>query len=290
MYSPYVRRWRLATELRSLRDAAGMTHPQLGAAIKRPRQAISKLESGKWIPKQAELIKILEALNIDSASEKFDEVLAIARDAAEKGWWEDADGMGERQKVFADLEYGAVKINEYLQTFIPWALQTEDYQRARNKAEATLQQSNADPEKVLAGRVQRQRMLRRASGPVYEVIIDEAAIRRPSAPDPIMKDQLRHLVDSTENGTKISIRLLPATARVEGFTVPRVSYELYTYADPHDPQVAAIDTVTSDLIFLEEDQVRPYAELYRRLHAAALSPADSLEIIAQAADTLHDHE
>ena len=290
MYSPYVRKWRLADELRGLRDAAKLTHPQLGAAIGRPRQQISKLESGKWIPKQGELIKILEALGVEVEGKKFGEILDIARDAADQGWWEQADGMGERQKVYADLEYGADTIRDYQQTFIPWALQTDAYQRARNKAEATLQQSSADPEKVLAGRKQRQRMLRRTGGPVYELIIDEVAIRRPSAAEPTMKHQLQHLVDSANDASSISIRVLPANAKIESYTVPRVSYSLYTYADPEDPQVAAVDTVTSDLILIDQAQVAHYAELYRRTHEAALSETDSLDFISKAAALLPDHE
>ena len=290
MYSPYVRKWRLSDEIRRLREDAGLTHPKLGAAIGRPRQQISKLESGRWIPKQGELIKILEALGVEVRDEKFAEILAIGRDAAEKGWWEQADGMGERQKVYADLEYGADTIRDYQQTFIPWALQTDAYQRARNDAEATLQRSSADPEKVLAGRKQRQRMLRRTGGPKYELIIDEVAIRRPSAANPVMKDQLQQLVDSASEAPSISIRVLPADATIESYTVPRGSYSLYTYADPNDPQVAAIDTVTSDLILIDQDEVAHYAELYRRTREAALSEADSLDFITKAAALLPDHE
>lgn len=58
--------------------------------------------------------------------------------------------------------------------------------------------------------------------------------------------------------------------------------------DPGDPDVVAIDTVTSDLILTEPGQVTPYEKLYARLRDAALPPADSLDLLAKAAAELPD--
>jgi transcriptional regulator with XRE-family HTH domain len=284
MYSPFVRRLRLAREVRDLRERAELTHPELGKKIGRPRQQISRLETGRWIPKQAEMMKILDALGVEG--ESWTQLLDIARDAAEVGWWEQYKGMGDRQMRYADLESGAVTIREFQQTFPPGLLQTEDYQRARNASEATLQPIDFEPEQVIIGRGHRQRMLRRAGGPVYEVVLDELAVRRPTAPPPIMRAQLEHLVESVNGGSQITVRVLPATASIESYTMPRGGYSLYTYADPGDPLVAAVDTITSDLILTDADQVAPHDELYRRLRDATLPAADSLDLLAKAAAAL----
>ena len=53
--------------------------------------------------------------------------------------------------------------------------------------------------------------------------------------------------------------------------MPRCTFTMFTYPDPGDPEVVAIDTVTSDLILTEPDQVTPYNRLYERLWEAALS-------------------
>ena len=52
--------------------------------------------------------------------------------------------------------------------------------------------------------------------------------------------------------------------------------------------MVAIDTVTSDLILTEPDQVTPYDQLYERLRDAALPPADSLDLLTKAATELPD--
>jgi hypothetical protein len=52
--------------------------------------------------------------------------------------------------------------------------------------------------------------------------------------------------------------------------------------------VVAIDTVTSDLILTEPDQVTPYEKLYERLRDAALPPVGSLDLLTKAAAELPD--
>lgn len=82
--------------------------------------------------------------------------------------------------------------------------------------------------------------------------------------------------------------MLPVDARLDSFTVPRCAFSVYTYPDPGDPAVVAIDTVTSDLILTDPAEVAPYDQLYARLRDAALPPADSLDLITTAATQLPD--
>jgi hypothetical protein len=71
--------------------------------------------------------------------------------------------------------------------------------------------------------------------------------------------------------------------------VPRCTFSIYSYPDPGDPAVVAVDTVTSDLVLTEPSEVAPYQELYTRLRDAALPPTDSLDLLANAAKMLSDH-
>lgn len=106
---------------------------------------------------------------------------------------------------------------------------------------------------------------------------------------PVVKKQLYHLATTINGDAKASLRVLPVHAVVEDFTVPRCTFSIYTYPDPGDPDVVAIDTVTSDLILTEPDQAAPYERLYGRLRDAALPPADSLDLLTKAAAELPDH-
>jgi hypothetical protein len=70
--------------------------------------------------------------------------------------------------------------------------------------------------------------------------------------------------------------------------VPRCTFSIYTYPDPGDPQVVAIDTVTSDLLLTDPAQVTPYDRLYERLWEAALPPEESLDLLTRAAAGLSE--
>jgi hypothetical protein len=131
-------------------------------------------------------------------------------------------------------------------------------------------------------------MLRRPGGPTYEVIVDEVAIRRLAAPADVVKKQLYHLATAVNGDPKITLRILPVEARIQSFTVPRCTFSVYAYADPGDPAVVAVDTVTSDLILTVPAEVTPYDLLYDRLRNAALPQADSLDLLTTAATQLPD--
>ncbi len=283
MISPYVRRLRLGAEVRALRAEAGLTADQLGKRIGRSRADISRLENGHVVD-QADVISILDVLGVDG--DRWTQVVTVAREAGEKGWWESNKTMGDRQSLYANLEAGAASIREYQQTFIPGLLQTPEFVRARTAADATLEPMAGTAEGVLAGRAGRQRMLRRPGGPTYEVIVDEVAVYRLTAPPEVVKKQLYHLATTVNGDPKATLRMLPVRAMVEDFTVPRCTFSIYTYPDPGDPDVVAIDTVTSDLILTEPDQVAPYEKLYERLRDAALPPAGSLDMLTKAAAEL----
>jgi Domain of unknown function (DUF5753)/Helix-turn-helix domain len=285
MISPYVRRLRLGAEIRALRAKAGLTADQLGKRIGRSRADISRLENGHVVD-QADVIGILDVLGIDG--DRWTQVVTIAREAGEKGWWESHKAMGERQAMYANLEAGAASIREYQQTFVPGLLQTPEFVRARTTAAATLEPMAGTMEGVLAGRAGRQRMLRRPGSPTYEVIVDEVAVRRLAAPPEVVRKQLYHLATAVNSDPKATLRVLPVHAVIEDFTVPRCTFSIYTYPDLSDPDVVAIDTVTSDLILTEPGQVTPYERLYERLRAAALSPADSLDLLTRGAAELAD--
>jgi len=285
MISPYVRRLRLAAELRALRAEAGLTHEQLAKKIGESRAQISRLENGHVVD-QADVMKILDVLGVDG--ERWTEVMTIAREAGERGWWESTRGMGERQARYADLEAGAATIREYQQTFLPGLLQIPGYATARTEAPAVLESLGGTSDGVLAGRLGRQRMLRRPGAPTYEVIIDELTVRRLTVSPEVLKEQLFHVATTVNADPKISLRVLPITARIYGYAVPRCTFSLYTYPDPGDPAVVAIDTVTDDLILTEPAHVSTYEQLYSRISEAALSELDSLDLLTKAATELPD--
>lgn len=281
MISPYVRRLRLAAELRALRASKNLTHEQLAKRIGQSRAQISRLENGH-VADQDDVMRILDALGVDD--ERWTQIMTIAREAGERGWWESNKAMGERQALYANLEAGAVSIREFQLTFVPGLLQTPEFTKARIDAE----QAGAtaappySPEKAIEARLGRQRMLRRPGGPTYHLVLDELAVRRPTAPEEVVKAQLYHMAATVNSNPKYTIQVLRVGAQIEGFSVPRSAFSIYEFRDELDPSVVAVDNLTEDMVLTDAEPVGRYVDLFEKLVAAAETPEDSLGILIEA--------
>jgi transcriptional regulator with XRE-family HTH domain len=280
--SPYVRRLRLAAEMLALRTTRGLTHDQLAKLVGVSRQALSRLENGHVVD-QDDILKILDALDVDG--DAWTRIVTIAREAGERGWWESNKDMGSRQALYADLEAGAATIREFQMSFLPGLMQTPEFTRARVEADGLGDPGGRVADKAVEARNGRQRMLGRPGGPSYDVIIDELAIRRRAAPADIVKAQLYHITARVNADPQTAVRVLPVGADIDDYSVPRSAFSIYTFPDPGDPTVVAVDTVTDDLVLTDDHDVKRYEDLYRRLNDAALSVTDSLRFLIDVAAT-----
>ena len=286
MISPFVRRQRLGQEIIKLREAAGFTHDQLAKlADGVTRQKLSRLENGHTRPDIAMLMKVLEVFKVSPTSSKWRDLIRVAQQASERGWWESfGNAMGERQQMRANLEAGAEEIREFL-TFIPGLVQTEDFVRGRADSYYGVSlPPTYDLDRAVAARKTRQNMLHRPDGPRYEVILDEVALTRAAVPPPVMAAQLRHIVELAEQQSRVSVRVLRSHQSLRDYWTPRSQFSVYTYPDPDDPTVVCVDTEMQDLVHTTPEPVAPYVQLYDRLREAALSDEDSVAVIAKAVD------
>lgn len=283
MNSPYVRRLRLARELIQLREESGLTHAELARKIGRSRAQISRLENAHTVDLD-DVIKILEAYGIED--ERWTEVVTIARDAADRGWWESNKAMGPRQALSANLEAGATTIREFQMVFIPGLLQTPEFARARVDAERAIGAETHSADTNAEARVGRQRMLRRPGGPTYDVVLDELSIRRAAAPTEVVRAQLLHLAATVNGSPNVTARVLPVSVAIDGYDVPRSAFSIYTFADPKDPRVVVVDTITDDLVLTEVEEVRRYESLFSGIREAAMSPDESIDLLIELARSM----
>lgn len=276
--SPMVRRRRLGAELRTLRDRAGLTGDQV---IERVGWAsaskLSRIENGRTRPDLSDIFDLLDLYGVTGADRE--KLIAIGRDAANtRGWWRSFAELGHRQRGYAELEAGVVELRQYQQSVIPGLLQTPDYTRTRVLSELPIYGS-LDVEAEVAARQARQALLTAADPPRYQAVIDEAALRRFVAPPEVMAAQLARLVELSALPA-VTVRVLPLHARIGEYYVPHSSFSLYRFADPEDPDVVVLETVTSDLHLTDEEDVSRYRLLCDWLVAAALPPEGSVTFLA----------
>lgn len=275
---PYVRRLRLAQELRSLREGHGLSIDGLAQAVGSRRQRISGIENCHVQPDDAEILTILNYFEV--AGERRAAILAAAVDARHVGWWHRiAAQIGPRQALYADLESGADAISEYQLTFLPGLLQIPEFTTAYARIDRTLYPAAFDPEKAVEARAARQANLVRADPPRYHVVIDELAIRRFTAAAGAAHHQLAHIAGILDDHPSITVQVLPFTATIPGWLAPRSAFSIYRYPDPHDPVVVAVDTITSDLVLTDPEHIAPYLRLHQRLSEAALTRTDTFDFL-----------
>lgn len=296
MTSPFVRRRRLAAELRALREDRGMTSDELARRVHHSRMKISKLENAQVRPDLVAIMKMLDVLKV--TGDKWSEIIQIARDAAERGWWDKyGDAMGDRQRLYADIESGAATIREYQPSAMPGILQTPEYTWAlieHAKAEGPI---NYIPERLVEARLERQRAVLRPDGPAYEVILDEVGLRRFSVPPEVMNDQLHHVIKIAETSPRVTIRVFPLVTGMSASLMPGAQLILYTFANPSDPPMATVQTVSAELFHTEPDEVTRYLRRYEHVRHATLSEVSSLTFLGELADQIvnrldppHDRE
>ncbi|MGI5208711.1 helix-turn-helix domain-containing protein [Spirillospora sp. CA-108201] len=287
MPSPYVRRRRLAAEIRKLRESRGLTTDGLARLVFHSRTKITRLENAQIRPDLAEIMNMLDALDISGS--QYDRFLQLAREAAQKGWWDRYGvSMGPRQKLYADLEYNAETVREYNQTVMPAVLQAPEFIAALVDLDRCQGKLDYVPERMTEARMRRQSELLRPDGPSYETVLDECVIHRLAVPREAKIAQLRHMIGVVSEVERISVRVLRHDAVLPGGFLPKSAFYLYTFAEAGDSPIAVIDTVTTDLVLTQRGEVARYTGIYDRLQAAALSRDNSMTFLDQVANRLAD--
>jgi transcriptional regulator with XRE-family HTH domain len=279
---PTVRRRRLGTELRRLRDKSGYKLEEVAAELGVAPSTLSRIETGKAPTKSAYLSQMLEMFGVHDTAQR--QVLVdMAREGHRKGWWAAYDDvLPSGFDIYVGLEAETAAIRSYEVSVVHGLLQTEEYARAvlwemfpRNTTEQI--------ERLVDLRMTRQRRLE--DDPPLELwaILDEAVIRRTVGGAACMRSQLEHLLAAGER-QGMTIQVLPFSSGAHaGHGGP---FSILEFPERSDAEVAYVES-GAGIIYLEKDkEVRLRAEAFDRLRAAALSPAESSELIAAAAREL----
>lgn len=277
--SPTVRRRRLGIELRRLREAVGLTIDQVAKELECSESKVSRIETAHVRATARDVRDLLEIYGIDG--EQRDELIQLARQAREKGWWHEAySDLPVRALV--GLEDAATSIRTYLDQLVPGLLQTEDYARAVIHA-IRPDLTREETERRVELRMARQRLLDRTDSPTLWAVLDEAVVRRPVGGAKVMRSQLERLIEASTL-PRVTLQLLPFSAGehigMDG------SFTIVGFRDPADPDVVYLEHTLSDLYLEDSEAVRQYALLFDHLRADALSPDDSVTFFAKVAEEL----
>jgi transcriptional regulator with XRE-family HTH domain len=279
---PTVRRRRLGTELRKLRESNTYKLEEVAAQLGVAPSTLSRIETGKAPTKSAYLNQMLEMYGVVDPAQR--QVLVdMAREGHRKGWWAAYDDvLPSGFDIYVGLEAETAAIRGYEISVVHGLLQTPDYARAVMR-EMFPRHSLEQIERLVDLRIQRQQ--RFDDDPPLELwaILDEAVVRRSVGGSAVMRDQLEHLLAMAAR-PELTLQVLPFSCGAHaGHGGP---FSILEFPNRTDSEVAYVESVAG-ILYLEKDrEVRVRTDAFDRLRAAALAPAASADLIAQVAREL----
>ncbi|CAM5397144.1 helix-turn-helix transcriptional regulator [Streptomyces viridochromogenes] len=273
---PTARQLRLATELRKLREAAGLTARQAAAMLGVSNVQISQIESGLSGVSEQRLRRV--ASHYACSDEQFVNALVAMATDRTQGWWEEYRGLLPTSFLdLAELDHHATFQRDVSILYVPGLLQTEGYARAVFSSRIP----QLEPEE-LELRV-RHRLARQAAAAFpHEVVIHESALRIRVGDRAGMRTQLAHLLEMSELD-RLTLRVIPFDQ--DGFA--RASSTM-TYIGGAVPR---LDTVARDaphgaLLIDSEAQLGAYRTRFRKVEEVSLAPSRSRDLIHRLAKEL----
>jgi transcriptional regulator with XRE-family HTH domain len=202
---PTVRRRQLATELRRFRREAGLSVTDVAHRLLCSPSKISRIETGRRSATLRDVRDLCQMYGITNAAREA--LMTMARESRQAGWWEQWT-VDPATETLIGLEGSAATIREFALAAVPGLLQTRRY------AESILSMvtgPGTERAHAVELRIERQRILREANGPEYDVVIDEAVLHRQVGDTGVMDEQLNHLIETAQL-PNVQLRVMPFIA------------------------------------------------------------------------------
>ncbi|MFE1026720.1 helix-turn-helix domain-containing protein [Streptomyces sp. NPDC058818] len=277
---PTARQVRLGTELRRLREAAGLKAREVAGLLSSTSAQMSQVEAG-FAGASEERVRRLAAHYACADEGLVDALVAMATDRTQ-GWWEEFRGI--LPPVFldvAELEHHATFLHEVVITHVPGLLQTPEYARAVfGYMVPELPDSELTPR--VEHRMRRRAVIDRDLPVPYETIVHEAALRIRVGDRRVSLTQLRRILDEMER-EHVTVRVVPfETDHFAG-----AGAAMMHVGGP----LPRLDTVLRDspsgTAFLDaESQLERFRTLFRKVEKAALDPTRTRDFIHHLAKEL----
>lgn len=265
--SPTVRRRRLSAALRRAREDSGLTADAAAKTLGWPASKVTRMERGESRrPAVSDVLDMLDAYGVKDEA-KRQAMATLARQARERGWWEQfRDELGGS---LVEFETEASQIRTFEALLIPGLLQTADYARAVFRGGMVVDEAMI--ERRVQARLARQQILDREQPPTLWAVIDEAAVAKHVGGPQVMREQLHHLVEMAAR-PNIGIQILPNAAGAHAAMTG--AFAILSYATAEDPELVYVETgatgANGDLYLESPEEVARYTLRYDHVRASAL--------------------
>lgn len=271
-----LRAWWLSTELRRLREAAGLSIAAVTRRTGINRATLQRNEAGQSVPQPRNLRDLLKLYGVKQA--EATQLLDLAAQHDVHGWWlAYRDVLPEDYGTFIGFEAQAESERDYAGPFIPGLLQTEAY--AEEVVRGTIPDiTDEDVAARVRVKVERYGVFGGPAPLQLHAIIPEGAVRFQVGGAAVMREQLRALGDLPPS---VTLQVVPFTSGAHpGMAGP---FQMLRFRHPRAPQAIFIETGAGQLIADSDVDVTRYEGYWNKILAKALDPDDSARLIAEVA-------
>jgi transcriptional regulator with XRE-family HTH domain len=272
---PTAPRIALGAQLRRLREASNITPGQAADAIRATSSKISRLERGRCAVRQRDVSDLLTLYGVTGEAER-EELLALARVTATRGWWQQySDVMPRWLELYIGLERAASVIRSFEVQFVHGLLQTEDYARA------VILIANAggpveDIDRRVSLRMHRHQLLTQPDPPQLWTVLDEAVLCRSLGGPAVMRRQLEHL-QQVADLPNVTVQVLPF--RAGPHAASGGPFTILRFPEPDLSDVVYLEQLNSALYLDQAGEVTDYLTVMDKLCVQASNPGSSKDII-----------
>ncbi|GAB2958532.1 MULTISPECIES: helix-turn-helix domain-containing protein [Streptomyces] len=265
----------LGSHLRRLREAQGITREKAGYSIRASESKISRMELGRVSFKTRDVEDLLTLYGVTDEAERTS-LLSLAKEANVAGWWHSySDVLPSWFPTYVGLEAAAHLIRSYEVQFVHGLLQTEAYAHAV-VARGMKDASDAEIDKRVAVRMERQKYLVSERAPEFHCVLDEAALRRPYGDREVMRGQLQHLIEISER-PNVCLQVMPFG--FGGHSGESGAFTVLSFPESDLSDVVYLEQLTSALYLDKREDVAQYERAMKQLQNDSPSPAESRDLL-----------
>lgn len=271
----------LGAELRQARERADLGTRELARRLEMDHSMLSRMESGERPAKPEEVARILTALGVNGHAQ--DAIVELSRDTSGTYWI--SVGMPEQELQLAallDFERTSQHITEVSPLLIPGLLQTSDYVRA---IMTTAGRPAHEVETRAAVRTGRREVLMRDNPVGFTAFIGARALRQHIVDRDRMVEQLRHVLRLADLD-HVTVHVIPDETVWHPGLEGAFSLLDFAAAEP----IVHLENRRSGLFLGEEQDVDAYRTAVDKVREVAMSPRDSVGLIADIADRMETTE
>lgn len=279
--SSAARQRRLASELRRLRRRARLTGKDVSTRLGWSEAKLSRIENGLARVKIEDLNGFLDLYEVPGS--RREELVALAQESREAGPLEALEDVPEAHMQILEAESEAESVWVWEPQMVPGLLQAEGYTRAvLQHWPAVFARPAAEVERrIETGRL-RQRALTRVPPLDLSFVIDESVlVRRFALPD-VMRAQLIHLAEISEQ-PHVELRILTLGGSQ---IVGTGAFNYFRFPPVHGvplPDTVAVEHLQGTEFLDNEQDVNMYRIVFTALRENSLSTKASRDTLLKVA-------